>query len=234
VRVLTGHAVRELARTPSGYRVDLSAAGAPGGLEADDVVLAVPAHVATRLLAPLAPAAAAAASAVEHTGVATLTLVYPRSALRRPMTGTGFLVPPVDRRLLVGCTWLSSKWPDLADDRVALIRCMVGRDGDASWAELDDAALLAAVRTELAASMGIVDAPSQVLVRRMPLAMPQYTVGHADRLAAIDGDLARCAGLHVTGAGYRGAGLASCITAAKACAQSVLARPVGLPEGAAR
>jgi len=197
-------------------------------LTADDVVLAVPAWSAARLLGGVSPAAADAAGQVPHASVAVVLLAYEPSAFPEPLRGTGFLVPPADHRLLVGCTWLTAKWPHLTTGGAAepvLIRCMVGRDGDQRWTGLDDAALVAAVRAELSASMGLDAEPEQWQVRRLSKAMPQYTVGHADRLAALDAALAEVPGLWVTGSGYRGVGLASCIGAAETLAGQLRSRP---------
>jgi oxygen-dependent protoporphyrinogen oxidase len=220
-RVLTGTAVTSVRRIGRCYTV-LADGTAP--LEVDDVVIATPAWEAARLLGPLAPAAATQAAAIPYAGVATVTLAYPPSAIGRPLDGTGFLVPPSEHRLLVGCSWLTAKWPQLRSDRVAVLRCMVGRDGEEAWAELDDARLTAAVRAELAASMGVSGEPLEVHVRRMPRAMPQYTVGHGDRLAAIEAALAGLPGVWLTGAGYRGVGIAGCLGQAETAAAAVLSR----------
>ena len=121
--MLTGVRVTAVQRAGAGYLV-LTDGAAP--LPVDDVVIATPAWEAARLLGPLAPAAAEAAGAIPYADVATVILAYPPEAVGRPLVGTGFLVPPSQRRLLVGCSWLTSKWPQLADDRVVLLRCMVG------------------------------------------------------------------------------------------------------------
>ncbi len=194
-------------------------------IEAEDVVLTVPAWAAAPLLAPVAPQTARQLAGIEYVGVATATMVYPSSAWE-PLPGTGFLVPPGEGRVLVGCTWLTVKWPQLRAgaerEKVLVLRCMVGRDGDQIWAGLDDEALVARIRHELRESMGITAAPVQADVRRLPLAMPQYAPGHGDRLIAIEESLPP--GLRVTGAGYRGVGIASCVAAAKKTAAEVLAR----------
>jgi oxygen-dependent protoporphyrinogen oxidase len=229
----TGARVREL-RAQEGRYV-LSGDGFEP-FAADDVVLATPAWAAADLLRPLAPAAADALAGIEYVGVATVIMAYPRSAMPPGLRGTGFLVPPVEGRLLVGCTWLTEKWPHLADgssggptgpDAPVLIRAMVGRDGDQRWADLDDDALVRAVRAELADAMGLRAEPLAVSIRRLPAAMPQYTVGHAERLAAVDVALQELPGVRVTGAGYRGVGLAGCITQADAAAAAVLERVTG-------
>jgi oxygen-dependent protoporphyrinogen oxidase len=215
-----------------GYRV-VTVGGEP--VEADDVVLATPAWRTAELLAQVAPAAAGAAAGIGYAGVATVSLAYHPGDLPGPLVGTGFLVPPAQGRLLVGCTWLTSKWPQLSGAPVVVLRAMVGRDDDQRWAGMDDAELLARVRGELAEAIGVRAEPAAHLVRRMPRAMPQYAVGHADRVAALEAGLAArgdvlgggLSGLWVTGAGYRGPGLASCISAARDTATAVLARPLG-------
>jgi oxygen-dependent protoporphyrinogen oxidase len=203
------------------YRVHL---GDGSTLEAHAVVLAAPAYAAAQLLAALSPPAAEALAEIPHADVASLTLVYRTAALTRPLDGTGFLVPPTEKRLLVGCSWLPAKWPQLADDRHVLIRGMVGRYGDTRFADLDDDSLAAAVHDELVAAMGLSAPPSHAVVWRWPQAMPQYTVGHLSRLQRIDRALAGLPGLVVTGAGYRGVGLASCVTQARQAAVAVTER----------
>ncbi|MDQ1289498.1 MAG: protoporphyrinogen/coproporphyrinogen oxidase [Actinomycetota bacterium] len=226
--VLTGATVTSIARHGGGYRIT---GDGFEPLDVDDVVLATPAWAAEKLLRPVAPSAADAVKGIPYVGVATVVLAYSPEAVGGVPSGTGFLVPPVERRLLVGCTWSTSKWPHLlegrspdAGDPPVVIRAMVGRDGDQAWSGMDDAVLVTAVRRELAASMGVHGEPDAVHVRRLPLAMPQYTVGHADRLRAADRALAEPPGLYLTGAGYRGVGLAACLAQAKNVAAAVRAR----------
>jgi oxygen-dependent protoporphyrinogen oxidase len=198
------------------------AEGAP--LEADLVVLATPAYVTAQLLGEVAPDAAAAAAEVPYADVASLTLAYPREALTRDLDGTGFLVPPVEGLLLVGCSWLPAKWPQLADPETVLIRGMVGRYGDRRFAGMDDDELVAAVHRELVLTMGLAAPPTEGHVQRWPRAMPQYTVGHQARLDRIDRALAEHPGLRVTGAGYRGVGLASCVSQAERTVHDLVPR----------
>ena len=193
-------------------------------LHADDVVVTTPAYTAADLLEHLAPAAATALRGIEYVDVATVMLAFDLADVGNALEGTGFLVPPVDGRLLVGCSWLTSKWGHLVNDSTVVVRAMVGRDGDRRFTAYDDDALVTAIEAELAESTGISGAPTQVHVQRWPAAMPQYTVGHAARLAAIDGALASVPGLHVTGAAYRGVGLAGCISQAARTAAAVRGR----------
>lgn len=218
--VRLGARVEGLQRDGSGYLLRLTDGRELG---ADAVVLATPAYVTAGLLADIAPEAAASAAAVPYADVASLTLVYPRASLTRELTGTGFLVPPEEGLLLVGCSWLPAKWPHLADPSRVLIRTMVGRFGDTRFVDMDDDELVARVHAELVLTMGMSAAPEQAHVQRWPRAMPQYTVGHQARLDQLDRALARAPGLHVTGAAFRGVGLASCVGQAERTASEVLA-----------
>jgi oxygen-dependent protoporphyrinogen oxidase len=247
--VRTGAEVTTLTRTDDHYAI----ATTGETVEADVVVLATPAHVSASLLAGLAPELAEVLREIPYVGVANVTLAIPRSVMPElPPDGTGFLVPPIEGELVVGCSWLTSKWPHLANDDVALLRCLVGRQGDDRWTLLDDASLVTAVRADLVRMLGLTAAPVETLVQRWPAAMPQYTVGHADRLTRIDAALARLGGLHLTGAAYRGVGLAGCVAQAHSLADRIAdavetddtaadltldhagADALVLPEGAAR
>ena len=211
-------AVRGIARIDTGYRVDLADGQSIG---ADAVILATPAFATAGLLADLAPDAATVLTEIPYVDVATIWLSYPRSAMGRPLDGTGFLVPPEEGKLMVGCTWSSAKWPHLADDNLVLIRCMVGRRGDRRWLDMDDDTMVRRVHEELVEAMGLTAGPGHQSIQRWPQAMPQYLVGHQDRLDALDAAMRHLPGLHLTGAAYRGVGLASCVADAKRTAQDV-------------
>jgi oxygen-dependent protoporphyrinogen oxidase len=210
--------VRSIARAGTGYRVDLADGQS---IAADAVVLATPAYATAGLLADLAPDAAAVMAEIPYVDVATIWLSYPRSAMGRDLDGTGFLVPPEEGKFLVGCTWSSAKWPHLADDKLVLIRCMVGRRGDRRWLDMDDDTMVRRVHEELVEVMGLTAGPDSQSIQRWPQAMPQYLVGHQGRLDALDAATHHLPGLHLTGAAYRGIGLASCVADAKRTAQDV-------------
>lgn len=208
-----------VARVGNQYRVDLAERQA---ITADVVVLATPAFATAGLLADLAPDAASVLAEIPYVDVATIWLSYPRSALGRPLDGTGFLVPPEEGKLLVGCTWSSAKWPHLADDNLVLIRCMVGRRGDRRWLDMDDQSLVRRVHDELVQAMRLSATPEHQSIQRWPAAMPQYLVGHQGRLDALNAAVQHLPGLHLTGAAYRGVGLASCVADARRTAQDVV------------
>ncbi len=212
----TGVSATRLTTTPGGaYRIELAGGGA---VEADAVILAVPAFAAADLVRAESPVAACELGAIEYASVAVVTLAYPSEALPAPLAGTGFLVPRYESLLLVGCTWLSAKWPHLASSRLTLLRCAVGRAGDERWRELDDEALVARVHADLVRTMGLRRAPLEARVTRWEKAIPQYTVGHLDRLRRIEGALSHLPGVMLAGSAYRGVGVTSCVAQAKAAA----------------
>ena len=219
--LLTGAAATLVQPIDTGFRITLANGET---VDADAVVLATPAYATAELLGALAPGAAGALREIQHANVANVTLEYDPSAFREPLEGTGFLVPPEENSFLVGCTWLSTKWPYLANGQSVLIRCAVGRHGDDRWMALGDDALIKAVHDELSTVLQLAKDPQQAIIQRWPNGMPQYTIGHADRLARVDAALGDVAGLYVTGAAYRGVGLAGCVAQASRTAQAVLTR----------
>ncbi len=217
--VLTGAAARGIERDEAGRYAVRTDAGAVG---ARQVVLATPAYVTADLLADLAPEAARLLREIEYVDVANVTLAFRRDQVPALPSGTGFLVPPVEGELVVGCSWLSRKWPQ-PDDEHVLIKVMVGRSCDTRWLAMDDAELVRQVRSALSRMLGIAADPVDCMVQRWPGAMPQYVVGHAARLDALDAALAATPGVLVTGAAYRGVGLAGCVAQADATATSLVA-----------
>jgi oxygen-dependent protoporphyrinogen oxidase len=209
-----------VARDGAGYRVDLADGQS---IAADAVVLATPAFVSSSLLADVAPDVATVLDEIPYVDVATIWLAYPPSAMGRPLDGTGFLIPPEEGKLLVGCTWSSAKWPHLHDDNLVLIRCMVGRRGDTRWLGMDDDALVRGVHEELVEAMGLTSGPIHQSIQRWPNGMPQYVVGHQKRLDAVEAALGDLPGLYLTGAAFRGVGLASCVADAERTSQKVAA-----------
>jgi oxygen-dependent protoporphyrinogen oxidase len=218
--IRAGTTVVALRRTRGRYELALKHGPS---IEADAVVLATPAFAAAELVESLSPAIAETLREIPYADVATLTLAYPPEALTRPLDASGFLVPPAEGRLLVGCTWTSVKWPHLAERPVVLLRCLVGRHQDRRWMSLTDDALVRQVHDELVCAMGVAAQPRNVHIQRWPQALPQYTVGHADRLERIDTALRQLPGLWLTGAAYRGVGLAGCVTQAQHAVDAIAA-----------
>lgn len=212
VDLRTDTAVDELRRTPGGWRV------VAGGevLAADAVVLAVPAPAAARLLRTEVPAAAAELDTVEYAGMALVTLAFRRADLAEVPSGSGFLVPPVDGRRIKASTFSSNKWGWLersAPDAF-LLRTSLGRHREEQALELADEELVALSLADLGEAIGLTARPYDTAVSRFEAGLPQYPVGHLDRVARIRAAVAGAGGLALCGAAYDGVGIPACIASA--------------------
>ena len=216
--LMAGTEVTGVERTGDGWRIST----ADDWITAQELVLAVPAYSAADLLEPLAPGLSADLRDIPYVDVANATLAFRAEGLPTLPPGTGFLVPPVEERFIVGCSWLTNKWPHLVNDHVVLIKSMVGRAGDRRWLTMSDQQIIEGVRADLSTMLGIHARPFETFVQRWPKAMPQYVVGHAERLESIDRQVADIGHLHLTGAAYRGSGLAGCATQAAALADLIV------------
>ncbi|QFG20701.1 protoporphyrinogen oxidase [Actinomadura sp. WMMB 499] len=223
--VRTGATVRGLRRRPDGWRLTVGPARAPETLDADAVVVAVPAAPASRLLEPDVPAAARALAGIEYASMAIVTLAYPVAAFPEFPRGSGYLVPAVENAHGVkAVTFSSVKWPHLRDREPGLVavRCSIGRFGEEHTLQKTDEELIAAATAELAATCGAADVPVATRVTRWGGGLPQYNVGHADRVAAVRAAVAVQPGLAVAGAAYDGLGVPACLATARAAADRVL------------
>ena len=207
----TDIAVRSLRRTETRWRAELSDASF---VDCDAVVLAVPAFAARALLAGPAPAAAAELGEIEYASMAIVTFAFHRSALADVPLGSGFLVPPVDGRAIKAATFSSIKWPWLAHSAgdLVVLRTSLGRHGETEILEREDEDVAKAALTDLTEAIGLGSAPIDRHVQRWTDALPQYAVGHLDRVARIRAALPP--GLAVAGAAYDGVGIPACIASA--------------------
>jgi len=209
-----GAAVDTLERTASGWRVPHAQGRA--------VILAVPAHVAARLLAPLDAEAAAVCARVPYVSTVSVALAWPRQAIAHPLTGTGFVVARRHSDVrITACTWVSSKWEDRAPEGAVLLRAFLGGAHDPDVVSMTDEALVAIVRGDLDRVLGITAPPSLARVHRWPHAGAQHTVGHLARVDALERRLARHGGLFVAGSGFRAVGIPDCVADARRVAADV-------------
>jgi oxygen-dependent protoporphyrinogen oxidase len=193
-------------------------------VDADAVVVAVPATPAAALLGLVSPTAAAELTAMTAASVVLVTLAYPRAALEAAPRGSGFLVPRVEGRLMTACSWVSWKWPHLAPQDATIVRVSSGRAGDTRALELDDDRLVARLHGELVEAVGARALPTDARVHRWVDAFPQFEVGHLERVGRIETALAAEApGVLVAGAPYRGVGIPTCIAGAEVAAGHALA-----------
>jgi oxygen-dependent protoporphyrinogen oxidase len=197
-------------RHPIGWTYDLTLESG-AAISADAVVLATPAFVSADLVRPLSPIASELLGAIPYASTATVSMAYKAGTLGAEVSGFGFVVPRVERRDLLAATWTSLKWPHRAPDSQTLVRCYLGGVGREKILQEDDAALIRRVRDELRSMAGVTGEPVYAEVNRWDRGMPQYTLGHLDRLETIQRSLDRYPGLLLAGAAYRGIGIPDCI-----------------------
>ena len=210
--------MRALARTPTGWRLTLGSAASPQVLDADAVVLAVPAAPASRLLRDLAPAAAAELGGLAYASVGIVTLVLEGPA---PGCGSGYLVPAVEGRTTKAVTFTSRKWAHYAGGP-AVVRASVGRAGDAAALQRTDDELVQTVLSELAAATGPVGRVLGARVVRWGGGLPQYAVGHLDLVRRVRTAVAGHPGLAVAGAAYDGVGVPAVARSGRQAAREAL------------
>jgi len=240
--VRTKATVREIARTPDGWRLTVGPAIAPEPVDAEAVILALPARPASRLVSqvPGAAHAAAALAEIDYASMAIITLAYPVIAFPEALTGSGYLVPAVDERAVKAVTYSTVKWPHLARARgggLHVVRCSVGRIGEQAVLQRDDNELAGLAAADLAAATGVTGGPTAVRVTRWGGGLPQYRVGHLDRVRRIRDGIAGQPGLAVCGAAFDGIGIPACIASAQLAASQVIAylerqEPRGVAESA--
>jgi protoporphyrinogen/coproporphyrinogen III oxidase len=222
--IRTGTTVRALRRTPGGWRLTAGPTREPEYVDADAVVLALPARPAARLLADDVPAASAQLAGIDYASVAIVTLALLRSEIPRPLLGSGFLIPPVEGRVVKAVTYSSQKWGWLADadPGTVIVRLSVGRYGEEHDLQRTDEELVAVARDDLAAMVGVQSEPIDTRVTRWGGSLPQYTIGHRHRVAGVRAAVAQAPGLAVCGAAYDGVGIPACVATARTAAESVL------------
>jgi oxygen-dependent protoporphyrinogen oxidase len=228
-QVRLGVTVRSLERRSRGWRLVLGPATAPEPLDVDAVVLAVPAPAVARLLADVAPAAGLAASGVELASSVVVALAYrPDDATTLPPT-SGILVAAGEPLSVKGITHSTTKWAHLAPDGLVRLRASLGRFGETATLHVDDAELVARTRRDLAVVAGLTAAPVAVHVQRWGGGLPQYGVGHLERIQAVEAGLP--AGLAVAGAALHGVGVPACVGTARAAAARIAAGLTATPAG---
>ena len=232
--VRTGTTVRELARRPGGgWNLVVGSTHAPEVVSADGVVLATPARPTSRLLSEVVPDAALELGRVEYASMAIVTLAFRRQDFPE-VTGSGFLVPPVDGRQVKAATYSFAKWDWVREagkgaDEVLLMRCSIGRHREEQVLQVDDSELVRLALADLADAVGVTAQPVDVLVQRWGGALPQYAVGHLDLVRRVRAAVAGVPGLAVCGAAYDGLGLPACIASAELAATQV--RDALVPRG---
>ncbi len=205
---LTGVTARRIEKTENGWLV------AGEGQECwstDAVVLACPAYQQAALLADVDSILADDIAGIAYNRIAVVALGYRRQDMPHSLDGFGYLTPGRERRDVLGVQWCSSIYPGRAPEGCVLLRAMCGGWHRAEMAGWDDTRLLEAVRNELRLSLGVTTAPVFHHIVRWERAIPQYHLGHLERVARIEQRLLTHRGLHLGGNCYRGVSLNDCV-----------------------
>ncbi len=226
--VRTDATVRDLARrTDGGWNLVVGPTRDPEVVQADAVVLATPARATARLLSDVAPAAALDLARLDYASMAIVTLAFPARAFPE-VAGSGFLVPPVDGRSVKASTFSFAKWDWVraagagSGDEILLMRCSLGRHREEQALQHTDEELVGIALLDLTDAIGLSVRPVDWHVQRWGGALPQYAVGHLDRVAAVRRELEGLPGLAVCGSAYDGVGIPACIASAEMAAEKVV------------
>lgn len=204
------------------YVIETQSPHGPETFIADAVIVTTPAPVAAQLLTPICGTARELGE-IAYVSTATVILGYAADSIEVDLDASGFVIPRKEKRHITACTWVSSKWPHTASGGRVLIRCYVGRAGQQEELRLDDADMVKLVQEDLRDILGIEARPWFTRVTRWNNAMPQYLVGHVDRVVHVEAELSReTPGLFIAGAGYHGVGVPDCIADGSEAAQKVL------------
>ncbi len=191
--------------------------------EAERVILAAPAYAQAKMLNELAPKIAELLDRVFYPSLAVCCLGYKREKIKRDLNGFGFLIPSRERRQVLGTLWDASIFPNRAPEGYALLRTMIGGARSSALAQLPEDKLVDLTRSEMASIMGVDAEPEFVRVYRHLKSIPQYVVGHAQRLGMIESLLKKHPGLVLSGNAYKGVSLNDCVANAYRIAKSLRA-----------
>ncbi|WP_156431355.1 protoporphyrinogen oxidase [Bacillus sp. FJAT-29814] len=216
--ILKGHRVENITKMNGKYEVYLNNGEI---LEADGIIAATPHQITQSMFSkygffePL--------KSVPSTSVATVALAFPKEAIKQDIDGTGFVVSRNSDYSITACTWTHKKWEHSTPEGKALLRCYVGRAGDETIVDLSDDQIIKIVLDDLNKTMDITMNPEFAIVSRWKNAMPQYTVGHKQRMAEILEAMNReLPGVFLAGASYGGVGVPDCIDQGEAAVKAVL------------
>jgi oxygen-dependent protoporphyrinogen oxidase len=218
--VRVGTRIGQLARMGNGWRVTTDAGDSS---EFDAVVLAVPAYRAADLVTPFADDLACQLRQIEYASSAIVVSGHRLADVQHPLDAFGLVIPAIERRKVLAVSFTSRKFPDRAPEGCVQLRTFVGGAMQPEMFALSDEEILQTVRGELRELLGVGGEPDFAIVARYPRAMPQYHVGHLERVAAIEAAAARFAGLALAGNAYHGVGVPDCVQSAETAAQRLYA-----------
>lgn len=218
VELKTQHAVTGIEPASHGWVVR----SRPANFPAEAICVALPAPQAALLMKGVSAAAAHELEGIPYESAATVSMAFRCEDIPVPLEGFGFVVPAHQSHGVIGCTFSSRKFAHRAPADSVLLRAFVGGAMVPGAAERDDAALRTAVREVLQSALEIRSEPRWTVIRRYPKSMPQYQVGHQERVERIEKEAARWPTLALTGNGYHGIGIPDCIHQAEMAAEKLV------------
>ncbi|MCL6573311.1 MAG: protoporphyrinogen oxidase, partial [Bacillus sp. (in: Bacteria)] len=205
--ILKGHRVEKILKAGNKYEVYLNNGES---MVADSIIAATPHKVTQAMFSEYSlfdPF-----KSVPSTSVATVSLAFPEEAINKDIDGTGFVVSRKSDYSITACTWTHKKWSHSTPKGKVLLRCYVGRSGDETIVDLSDDRIIKIVLDDLKKTMDITMNPEFAIVSRWKDSMPQYTVGHMQRLATILEQMKlELPGVFIAGSSFRGVGIPDCI-----------------------
>ncbi|WP_429886651.1 protoporphyrinogen oxidase [Geoalkalibacter halelectricus] len=193
-----------------------------GTLDAEIVISAAPAHALAEMTQGLDDDLTELVNEIPYAPMNVICFGYEREKIVHSLDGFGYLIPRKEGCSSLGTLWDSSIFPNRAPEGKVLLRSMMGGATNPGAIELSDAEVRARTLADLNATMGISAEPDFVRIFRHPQAIPQYVVGHAKRLAAVDEKLQSLPGLYLTGNAFYGIGLNDCVHASRQVAERVM------------
>ncbi len=191
--------------------------------DADAIVSAAPAFAIAPIVRPIDAELATMLSAIEYASAATVNMAFSAADFPRPPAAFGFVVPVVEGRRIIAGSFSSLKFAGRAPVGMILARVFMGGALQTEMMNLDDAEMIVAARDEFASLLGVTAEPALTCVRRWPDSMPQYAVGHLERVAIIERSVANVPGLTLAGAYLRGVGIPDCIASGERAAETTFA-----------
>lgn len=221
--VATGVAANSLHSEPdAGWTLHCSESGQAATLHADAIVIATPAYEAARLVRGTSETLATTLAGIPYAPVAVVAEAYRREHVGHALNGFGFLVPRSEGLRTLGTVWNSSLFPGRAPEGMVLMTSFAGGAMDPQIVTMDEAGIANQVREEISKALDITGPPAAQQIWRHAKALPQYNLGHAQRVAAIRDELKSFRGLFIAGNYLEGPSTGSCILQGFRTAKEVL------------
>lgn len=216
--IYSSHAVKAITKIDNGFEISFENSQT---VIAKNVVVATPANNAADITKTLSQKLSDVLARIKYAPISVVCSGYDRSQVTNPLDGFGFLVPAKEKRHILGSIWTSSIFKNRAPEGKIQFRSMIGGDGNHESMNLSDGQLLEQVNEDLSRLLGIKGDPEQVEIYRWQHGIPQYHIGHSERLSQIEGELNRIGGIYLTGNAYYGIGLNDCVKQSYKVAQSL-------------